>query len=311
MENTRSAETELESRFREHEPELTPKRVQLLRSLIAHPEENYYLSSVELARRHGVNTATLVRTLQALGYPTFADFAADFREHFLSRVTPRMIIRASAAKTGESLEDRVRRDMQRDLENLEVVVSNVQLDTLLITARRIREARRVAVIGADAAYFLAGLLAYILRVEGIDADAPLGHSGTVRSRVRLMEPGDLLIGISFGRCLRETVEAIRAARAREVFTVGITDGHATPVARYSDMHLVASGSSPIFLGSYTAPVAIINAIVWAVAHLDAQRTFALLRRTEREDQSSSRWFDDKQEPQSATSAVDLHASNGA
>ena len=72
--------TELETRFARAQPKLNGSRRDLIQSILEHPEENYFLSSRELAKRYNVNAATIVRTIQALGYERFADFASDLRD---------------------------------------------------------------------------------------------------------------------------------------------------------------------------------------------------------------------------------------
>ena len=56
--------TPLEVRFAR--TELSRQRRQLMRAILDNPEEAYFLSSRELARRYSVDAATIVRTIQAL-----------------------------------------------------------------------------------------------------------------------------------------------------------------------------------------------------------------------------------------------------
>ena len=67
--------TSLEVRFAQSQ--LSRSRRQLIRAILDSHEEAFFLSSREMARRYNVDAATLVRTIQALGYERFADFAAD------------------------------------------------------------------------------------------------------------------------------------------------------------------------------------------------------------------------------------------
>src|SRR6185369_8150460 len=103
----------------------------------------------------------------------------------------------------------------------------------------------------------------------------------------------LVVAISFGRCLRETVEAVDRAHARGVPTFGITDNDTTPIALHCDNYVVASTSSPSFTGSYVAPMALLNTIIVACAHLRPKRALAMLSRTEQEYRTGTRWY---QEP---------------
>ncbi len=285
--------TPLEERFAQARSQLTLSRQQLIRSILDNPDETYFLSSRELAKRYHVDAATIVRTIQALGYERFADFAADLRQHFVMRITPYTIMRA-ATRENRSVADHIRNSLERDLENLSRLRTNLDTSRVEDLAKRIHRARRILVVGVDFAASLAWYLAYDLAVLGFDADPPVGSAGNLQYRVRLLTDKDLLIAISFGRCLRETVEAVLRARERGVPTFGITDSDTTPLARYCDAHLVAPITSPSFTNSYVAPLALINAIFVACAHIKPKRTLAVLRPTEEEYKLGSRWY---QEPQ--------------
>jgi len=101
----------------------------------------------------------------------------------------------------------------------------------------------------------------------------------------------LLIAISFGQCLRVTVEAAMRARKHGVPTFGITDGETNPIARNTDRHLIAATASPsFFLSSYAAPMALISALHDACAHLKPKRSLHQLKTTEKDYLSGSRWF---------------------
>ena len=84
----------------------------------------------------------------------------------------------------------------------------------------------------------------------------------------------------------------QAARDRGIPTFGITDGNSTPVAMYCDGHLIAPIHSPSYTGSYVAPMALINTIILACAHLRPKRALAMLGRTEAEYRSGERWYQD-------------------
>ena len=62
--------------FSDAQNDLSPSRQRLLSLILAEADETFYLSSREMGRRYGVDTATIVRTIQAMGYKKFADFAA-------------------------------------------------------------------------------------------------------------------------------------------------------------------------------------------------------------------------------------------
>ena len=285
-----AASTPLEVRFAH--AQLSRNRRALIRAILENHDQAYFLSSRELAKRYKVDAATVVRAIQDLGYERFADFAADLREHFVRQITPYTVLRASTRKR-KSVADHVDDGLERDTGNLRVLESSLQAKRVVELATLMHRSRRILVVGVDLAASLAWFLAYGLTPLGFAAEAPVGSAGNLHHRIDALTGEDLVIGISFGRCLRETVESVLRARDRGVPTFGITDGSTTPLAMYTDGHLVAPITSPSYTGSYVAPMALINAIILACAHLQPKRALALLRRTETEYRSGERWY---QEP---------------
>ena len=281
--------TPLGARFFETQAGLSSSRQRLLRQIIDESNETFHLSSREMGRRYSVDSATIIRTVQALGYEKFADFAQDLRAHFVTQITPYTAMKA-AEQTNRSVTDRVRQSVDQDIENLKAFKGMLDTDKIIEIAKQINQARRIVVIGIDFAATLAQSLAYALVRLGFDADAPTGSTGVVQNKIRILNEKDLIIAISFGRGLRETVEAAKRGRQQNVPTFGITDSDTTPIAKYCDAYLVASTAHTSFIDSYVAPVAAINALLVACAHSQSARSLKILRESEAENTSSTRWY---------------------
>jgi len=286
----RSSLTSLEVRFARSP--LSGSRRRLIREILDKHEETFFLSSRELAKRYNVDAATIVRTIQALGYERFADFAADLRQHFVNHITPYTVLKA-ATQEKRSVTQQIQHCLERDVESLSVLRSSLEAGRAVDLAKRIHGARNILVVGVDLAASLAWFLAYGLTPLGFAAEAPVGSTGNLQHKIDLLTPKDLLVAISFGKCLRETVEAVDRARGRGIPTFGITDSDTTPIALHCDEYLLTPTSSPSFTGSYVAPMALLNTIIVACAHLRPKRALAMLSRTEQEYRTGRRWY---QEP---------------
>jgi len=287
---SRRGQSELEARFAGSHEQLSPSRRKLLRQILENPEDTYFLSSRELAKRYDVDAATIVRTIQALGYSKFADFVSDLRTHFVNQITPYNVLKA-ASKEKKTVADRIHQSLDLDMRNLQALQSRIDPEQIKRLSQRVKNARRILVVGIDLAATLSWYLAYGLMTLGFFAEAPVGSTGNVQRRVRTLTRKDLLIAISFGACLRDTVEAAQRARKQGVPTFGITSGETTPIARVCDEFCVASINSPSFGGSYVAPMALLGAILVACAQTQTARSLKLLRQSEEEDRKDHRWFD--------------------
>jgi DNA-binding MurR/RpiR family transcriptional regulator len=279
----------LETRFALAQSGLTPRRQRLVQAILDSADETCFLSSRELAKRYRVDATTILRTTQVLGYESYAKFAADLRQHFVSRITPYAVLKA-ATREKRSVADHIDHALEKALDNINTLKSDLDRQRIIELAKWIKRSRRVLVVGLDFAAALAIYLAYGLSALGFDAEAPAGSTGTLEHKVNVLSSKDVLVAISFGQCLRDTVESVRRAKKQGVPTFGITDNDTTPIARYCDAYVIASVVSPSFLNSYVAPIAVINSIHVACSHVDPKRALTRLRPTDREYASGPRWY---------------------
>ena len=285
----RTSPTVLDERFARARSRLNPRRQGLVRAILDSADETCFLSSREMAKRYRVDATTILRTTQVLGYGSFADFAADLRQHFVARITPYAALKA-ATREKRSITDHIDHSLDKALDNLNILKSDLDRERVIELAKLIKRSRHVLIVGLDFASSLSYYLAYGLLALGFDAEAPMGSSGNLQYKVEVLTSKDVLVAISFGQCLRDTVDAVLRARKQGVPTFGITDTSTSPIARYCDAHLAAPVVSPSFLNSYVAPMAAISAVHVACAHIDPKRSLNRLRPTDREYASGHRWY---------------------
>lgn len=284
--------TGLEENFDRAARNLRASRKALIQRILDDAEETYFLSSRDLAKRYHVDVGTIVRTSQALGYRRYADFIADLRAHFVARINPYTVMKAATRMGRRSVSDHIRNCIELGANNLGALRSDLDPRKIIELAKKINQARRIVVVGVDVAATLSYYFSYLLvAYGGFDAEAPVGSSAHLIQKVDLLGPRDLLIAISFGRCLRATVETAVHAGERGVTTFGITDSNRSPIARFCGACLIVSTASAELSMSYVTPVSAIEAVLTACAYLNPKRTLAVLKRKEEEErQFNSRWY---------------------
>ncbi|MPN65070.1 hypothetical protein SDC9_212849 [bioreactor metagenome] len=87
-----------------------------------------------------------------------------------------------------------------------------------------------------------------------------------------VEPQDLVIGISFARYTKQTIDGLQFAKERGAQTLAITDTNTSPLVRYGDTVLLAHRDMAYFIDSLAAPLSLINAIIIAVSAENPEHT---------------------------------------
>ena len=95
-----------------------------------------------------------------------------------------------------------------------------------------------------------------------------------------LRPSDVLIGISFWRYTRETVEAMHWARETGSRRIAVTDSNVSPLAQLADYAFVATTDGVAHSSSPIAPISLINAFVADLSFRRPQETLAALRRVD-------------------------------
>ena len=268
---------------------LSPKRQEVVRPLLEHPRRYVLHSLRDLARELNSAPATLLRIAREMGFKRFHDFRRYLHELSVAQATPFRVMESTTENSG--LDGRVEESLNRDMANIRGLSHSLDKKRLLALVKRLYSADRVLIIGGDMGVCLARFLEYNLTVIGLRAVAASG-AGQISHRLRQLTRKDVVIGISFRRGLRQTVDGLRQARSRGAYSVGITDSSISPVARYTDEYFVTPTEGPLFAGSYVAAMALLNALLVACSNYRRSRTLDILREAEKEQRTGFRWFSD-------------------
>ena len=114
VDGNNNASSLIENRYARARLRLNPRRQRLLQAILDAADETCFLSSRELAKRYNVDATTILRTTQVLGYKSYADFAADLRQHFVTRITPYTALKA-ATREKRSVTDHIDHALEKAL----------------------------------------------------------------------------------------------------------------------------------------------------------------------------------------------------
>ena len=266
---------------------LSTKRQEIIRPILEHPREYVLLSVRALAKRLHTDPATIVRIVHGLGFENYKQFQRHLHELSLAFATSLDTMRQGESDrgTGSPAGDSV----LYDLKNLQGFKNSLDPKRYKQLAKRIHEARRVVILAGDLATVLADYLGYQLSLLGLPIHVA-SSPGAIAHTVFLLTKQDLVIAISFRRGLRSTIEGVQQARERGAYCVGIADTYVSPLAQKCHEVFLASINSVSFGASYTAPIALANAILTAVGEFHRSRTMAIVRELAEEQRRGSRWY---------------------
>lgn len=275
--------------FADRIAQLNKTRQEIIRPVQEHPREFVLMSIRSMAQRLKTDPATVLRIARGLGFNSYPLFKAYLHELSIASATSLEGMQASSPNES-SLASHGRKALERDLHNLHSLRNTLDMNRVVDLAKRIYEANRIILLGGDMAIGLVDFLDYKLTLLGLPV-IPATTPGKTMHVTRTLGKQDLVIALSFRRCLRQTVEGVQQARASGAYTVSITDTFVSPLARFADECFLTSVEAP-FSNSYSAPISFIHVLFTICAHYRRARTLALLKKVDQEQRHGFRWYPD-------------------
>ncbi|MGC9348718.1 MAG: MurR/RpiR family transcriptional regulator [Anaerolineae bacterium] len=244
-------------RIQEHYATLSPRFRTLADFILEQTLDVGFMTATELARRVGVDPATVVRFSQELGYSGFRELSREIKGYINNQLALRYR-QAEAPQAG------VAGEVSRLIDELSNRLLDMKVDADQMTeiVNLAREARRIVVTGTAAGLCLAELWATHLRLLGMHVEYTPADPAQAALVLRDLGSQDLLVAVSLG--LAPGVElghVLNAAIELGAKTVSITTSPTLLPAREADVNLVVPAKTPSGYPSFDT-VACVLSILW-------------------------------------------------
>lgn len=223
---------------------------------------NYYdvsfLTAAQLAAAVGVDTTTVVRFSQRLGYNGYPELLHDIREQVKAEIyaayEPQELSPTDPAGVFKDLAD-------HEQHNLRQMLTQNPPENISAIAALLNRAKHIILLGEGYAETVAELAALQFRHRGLSAEAVSDELVKKAATLMNVTPETLVIGISATAYGNSVARALEFARAKGALTLGVVGSLASPVNRMSDRVIFAPTSAAGPLPSIVALVAALAAVV--------------------------------------------------
>ena len=226
-----------------------------------------FLSGAELAAECDVSVSAITRFAQRLGYAGFPALKSELEQLYRQTTTPYEVFESFRQERSEA--SVAERTWERDLQNIASMRAQLDGKTLERAVKAIAKAKKVHLAAIASAEALVDLAHAYLDALHVSTECHKGLGLTKRAEVMDFDKGELLIGFSFQRVLREVRDLFVYVRERGVKTLAITDSPMNALAAEADTVLIAPVIGTTFGLSHTAPLTLLNVLVNSVAAYDA------------------------------------------
>lgn len=240
-------------------PEMSKSQIKIANYILENPHSVPFLTGKKLAKTVGVSEATVVRFATFLGYKGYNDLQSALvktAERQLNTVERLQMSRKVYDETEKTVYD----IFQDDINNIKATIQTLNIDDFKRAAQYILDAKRIYIIANRSAVSLGTFLQYYL-------DLILGNSELIHTtaaafdRIFDINKDDVVIGISFARYTKSTIDIASYAYEKEAKIIALTDQLNSPITAYADVSLFSKSQMPTFIDSFTAPISLINALI--------------------------------------------------
>lgn len=266
------------AKIREHYDRLSRSYRRVADHIMSHYYEVSFMTAAQLAYAVGVDTTTVVRFSQRLGYNGYPDLLSDIRAQVKDEIY-------TAYRPKElSLDDPAaifHQRVEQEKHNLNQMLVHNPPDHIRSIAGMLDQAERILLVADGYADSVAAMVAQQLRHRGIVAE-PVDPDRIKRAAtLTTVAQGDsvaetLVIGISATEYGDEVARVLQFARGQGCLTLGVVGSLASPVNRMSDLVLFAPTDAVGPLPSIVSLIAALSALVQIASKDDATSTESYL-----------------------------------
>jgi DNA-binding MurR/RpiR family transcriptional regulator len=232
-------------------------------------------SAAALGARIGTSDATVLRTIQTLGFASLADLKTAILKSGTTS-TPADDMRRTLVDlektTGEAL-DSILRVHQEGLDTLQSATCRAQIAAAV---RVLDGAERIAVFGIGPSSALATYVSILLGRSGRRSRTINATGAMLADQLLDLRAGDALLILAYGRLYREVKALFTEAKVLSLPTVLITEADDTPLAKLADVCVAIPRGRPGQVALHGATLVGLEALILSLAAANPDAALASL-----------------------------------
>ena len=257
--------TTLTELIQSHTPQFSKGQRRIAAFITEHYDEAAFMTAARLGEEVGVSESTVVRFATELGFAGYPQLQKALQELIRSKLT--IVQRLDVTRAHVNDDEVLQQVVTRDVSNLRRTLENLDKSVFREAVERIVNARQVYVFGAGSCKHLAGFLTHYLQLllGGRARRIAVASQSEIFEEMLDLSAEDVVIGISFPRYSKKSVQTLQFAHIKGAHVIALTDSALSPIAPHAHELLTAHSDMASVADSLVAPLSVINALIVAVS----------------------------------------------
>jgi len=252
--------TDIESRIKSNYGKFSKGHKLIANYILNNLEDAAFLTATNLGKRVGISVSTVVRFPDSLEYNDYSQLQKDLQKRIKERLNTINRLKYFFNKTND-IERILYEVSNNDIKNIQKIINSNSTESLRNFVNKILNSNSIHIVGLKNSASLACLFGYSLNYIVKNVHICNFEVNSLFEKLSNLDERDLLIGISFRRYTRQTIEVMDCAKNRGIKTAAITDVVTSPLAQLADISVFAETKLNYFIESYAAPTSLINSII--------------------------------------------------
>ena len=268
--------SDLMSKIQSGMSEFSKGQRSIARYIIEHYDKAAFMTASKLGATVGVSESTVVRFATELGYGGYPHLQKALQEMIRNKLTAVQRMEVTNDRMGNR--DVLRAVLNSDIEKIRLTLDELDQETFNTVVEEILNAKH---LGVRSSYALSSFIGFYfnLMFDNVRLVHTTSASEAFEQILRVGE-GDVVLGISFPRYSRRTLQALEYARDSGATVIALTDSRLSPLSQTAHYTLIAKSDMASFVDSLVAPLSVINALIVALGMRKQQEVSDIFNKLE-------------------------------
>ena len=218
-----------------------------------------FLSVQQISDATLLSVASVVRFAQKIGFKGYQQMKEEIGLNLQELINKKEFFSLIDA-TKNLKEDHFTLVANQEIKNITATVNLNDRKNFDKAIKLILNSGRVYSMGLGISYLLAEILSYQLCQIAVNTSCFTHSHSSFLEQILYLSKNDTLIALSFPPYSKETIEAAKFAKEKQIKVIAITNKTSAPISRFSDIQLIVQSDNMLFTNSFSAISVLINAI---------------------------------------------------
>lgn len=254
---------DLMSKIQSRLPKFSKGQRLIAKYIIDHYDKAAFMTASRLGATVGVSESTVVRFATELGYSGYPYLQRALQEMIRNKLTAVQRMEVTTDRLGN--QDILRTVLNSDVEKIRMTLDEINRDDFSAIVEEILAAKHIYILGVRSSAALSSFIGFYFNL--MFDNVRLIHTNSASEmfeQILRVGEGDIVLGVSFPRYSKRTLQALQYSHTSGAKVVALTDSRLSPLSRFADYMLIAKSDMVSFVDSLVAPLSVINALIVAL-----------------------------------------------